>query len=559
MKKVLLFILVIFIVGMAFSFTVQAAKNDESNTIKVFFTSDVYARVTEARDEQNQLMQIGYARLATFIEDNSQNASGTLILDGGNVFHGAPFANLEKGQSIAQILKAVGYDAVAIGNHDLSYGGERLDTLGEQSRAQILSANIKENNKNRYGNSFIKEIDDIKIGVFALSSPQYATKVNPDLVEAWDFGDSASIINDAKIMTEQLRQQGADIIIALTHLGLEPNEYLSANDIAQNVPHIDFILDGNNQASFDNGGFVVEKGVLIMEVGQNMSKVGMVTITQDDDKFHFSPQVFAAADLAEYDNDEDIEKLIKDISAAQEQVLSTVIASTPIDLDGENSHVRSQDTNLARLIATSYKQAANAEISLLNGGDIRQSIAKGPITKGDILNVLTFDNVLVTKKIKGSAIIEALNHGMVYGQGSFPHFDGMVVQYEKVDENTFDGEKTSRSKVLNISVNGQMLQEDREYLVAMSNFLATGGDGYTMLADPEIEQLFGSTTDVFIDFISQANDELILEIDQDIRLTTDNPNQGQDFSRKLTIIILVCVVLIIIYLIYIKRKRKRIF
>ena len=153
--------------------------------VKIVHTNDIHARVEE--DDYNQV--IGMDRLSGIAQTFTEGADGSLMLDSGDTFHGQPIATLVKGESVAKLMKACGYDAMTTGNHDWSYGKDRLKELGGIANVKILSGNIK----NADGTSFfdtdelVKEITKngktLKIGVFGVSDPEMKNKTTPSNVE----------------------------------------------------------------------------------------------------------------------------------------------------------------------------------------------------------------------------------------------------------------------------------------------------------------------------------------------------------------------------------------
>lgn len=489
----------------------------QDTTIKVFFTNDVHSRITEQMDDQGQLTQLGYARYATFIKENAKDAAGKLVLDAGDVFHGQPFANLEKGASVAQILKAIGYDAIAIGNHDFNYGENRLETLGIESGAPLLAANITKDGNLRYQASVVKEIGGVKVGIFGLTTPDTAVLVHPSLISGLDFGTKNSIIQTAGEMVEQLRGQGCDIILALTHLGTNASSGLTSIDLAKEVDGIDAIIDGHSHTRFEND-YITENNTVIVSAGEYLKAAGMLSIEKQGNTYAISAQVFDAAELSQYAPDTQIEKTIEEINEKQIVTLDKVVGKSPFPLDGERANVRSMETNLTKVVSTAYKNYAGAEISLVNGGDIRASLPEGEITQWDIVNTLPFGNTIVVKSVKGKDIVSALNKGWNYGAGSYLHFDGMVVQYEP-----YEDENGKHNRVIEAYVNGEPLEEEREYQVAMSDYIAQGGDGYDMLSEAPLAAQFGSAEEALIEYFSQPGIQGKIErVSEEVRMTTED-------------------------------------
>lgn len=189
-------------IGMVFGLfaavPVQAEDGNASGStifdVKIVHTNDIHARVEE--DDYNQV--IGMDRLSGIAQAFTEGADGSLMLDSGDTFHGQSIATLVKGESVAKLMKACGYDAMTTGNHDWSYGKDRLKELGGIANVKILSGNIK----NTDGTSFfdtdalVKEITKngktLKIGVFGVSDPEMKNKTTPSNVEGLDFQDAVA-------------------------------------------------------------------------------------------------------------------------------------------------------------------------------------------------------------------------------------------------------------------------------------------------------------------------------------------------------------------------------
>ena len=495
--------------------TAAFAQTGETTTIKVFHTNDSHSRAKEVVDSKTgELTNIGFARFKTFID--SQEADGKLILDAGDTFHGMPFATIENGNSIAKILKAVGYDAISPGNHDFNYGYERLDVLSYRAGVKPLAANVTIGGKNAFDKYLIKNIDGVKVGVFGLATPETAYKTNPKNVAGLDFGDKESLIATAQQMVDELQERDCDVIIALCHLGVDPTSDIKSTDIANAVEGIDLIIDGHSHTELDNYKVGETYGA---STGNYLENVGMVTIkVKDGEVLSVEPKLYSAKELKNLPEDSKVKSIVDRIDENQKSILDVVIGKTPITLDGERETNRGGHTNLGRLITSAMLEETGADIALTNGGGIRATIEKGDITKGDVINVLPFGNYIVTKQVKGQDIIDALNFGMDFGAGGFPHFAGMTVEAKKVETTAEDGTTKTKGQVLSILVDGKPIDPNATYTLATNDFMASGGDGYTMLGNYPIENEFSALDEALIRYLSKVGDEGIKAIDAEERL-----------------------------------------
>lgn len=484
--------------------------------ITIFHTNDVHSRVDN------------YAKVKAYI-DGYENK---LLLDAGDTFHGQSIATLEYGSSIAKILKAMGYVATVPGNHDFNYGQDRLLELGEESGVKILASNVKSDGIAKYDEYTIEEVNGVKIGIFGIATPETAYKTNPNNVIGLDFGDIDSITKDAERMVEVLENQGADVIVALSHLGIDSDSEVKATDIAKAVDGIDLIIDGHSHSILENyEEFNKTSDTKVTSTGEYLNNFGQVEITLDENLEikDINLQTINTEELTE--EDDTITELIEGIKEGQEEILNEVVGSTPIDLDGARTSVRYGHTNLGRLIASAMIDETGADVAITNGGGIRDSIKAGDITKNDIIKVLPFGNYIVTKKVKGSDIVAALNHGMVVGAGSFTHFGGMVAETEIIT----DEDGVTRHNVLSIKINGEEIDLDKEYVVATNDFMAVGGDDYTMFANYPTLNEYSALDEALINFIEKIGSEEIINISNEERLIVkeaadeeDNNNQSEN-------------------------------
>lgn len=508
----------VMVLSMTFGTTAFAANDSGTTTIKVFHTNDSHSRIKEIKDDKGNLTNIGFARMKSYID--SQTADGKIILDAGDTFHGQPFATIENGNSIAKILKAVGYDAISPGNHDFNYGYARLDVLAFRAGVKPLAANVTSGGKNAFDKYMIKTIDDVKVGIFGLSTPETAYKTNPKNVVGLDFGTKESVIATAQAMVTELEEKGCDVIIALTHLGVDETSDIKSTDIANEVPGIDLIIDGHSHDTLDNNPV---GSTYIASTGEYLSNLGMVTIKVTKDKeVSVSPEIIPASKLQYVPEDTNVKAIIDKIDNNQKEILNKVIGKTPIELDGKRENVRGGHTNLGRLIASSMLDETGADIAFTNGGGVRATIEKGEITRGDVINVLPFGNYIVTKKVKGQDVIDALNFGMSYGAGSFPQFAGMTVTSAKETVKNADGTTKVVGKVQTVTVNGKPIDPAAMYTLATNDFMAAGGDGYVMFKDYAIENEFSALDEALIKYIIKVGDAGITAVDAEQRLVVTN-------------------------------------
>jgi 2',3'-cyclic-nucleotide 2'-phosphodiesterase (5'-nucleotidase family) len=171
-----------------------------------------------------------------------------------------------------------------------------------------------------------------------------------------------------------------------------------------------------------------------------------------------------------------VQEIVARYQRQSDALLQRAIGETQVDLDGQ--HVRVRETNLGDFVADVMRQAAGAEVALINGGSIRTGIPRGRIMVKDIYAMLPFDNYLVAIRLTGAQLKQALEHGVTSLEersGSFPQVAGLTFTYSR--------SAPAGSRVMDVTVAGQPLDLQKEYVVATNDFLVAGGDGYTAFGD----------------------------------------------------------------------------
>lgn len=481
--------------------------------VKIVHTNDIHARVEE--DDYNQV--IGMDRLSGIAQAFTEGADGSLMLDSGDTFHGQPIATIVKGESVAKLMKACGYDAMTTGNHDWSYGKERLKELGGIANVKILSGNIK----NADGTSFfdtdelVKEITKngktLKIGVFGVSDPEMKNKTTPSNVEGLDFQDAVAY---AKREAATLKAEGCDVVIALSHT-------LDPKNVAAQVDGVDLWLCGHEHIELSESVTTPDGSkTYVSESGHYLNSVGLIDLncTMDEDGSVHVDYEKTSVDYEEaqnYPKDASVTAVLDTIKAENETELNRVIGTSPVELDGVWEHIRIGQTNLGNVITDAYLLATGADIAFENAGGIRASIAAGTVTYGDVINVSPYGNYVVTKKLTGAQIKEMLESSLTIQKNcivandsgewdAWPNDSGSYLQVGGITVR-FDPAQPAGARVLSVQKDGQELDDTKEYTVAVNNYLA-GSDSYPQLANAAEIGEYSCCEELLIQFFEQGSD-----------------------------------------------------
>lgn len=527
-KKILAITLaaLLFLAGVNPAFAQDGNDNPPDGTIAltIVHTNDTHGQY------KNSASTVGFEKVKSI----SDKENADLILDAGDAFHGLPFATIEQGKSTAELLRAVGYDAVCPGNHDFNYGAAALKALGTEEPAvktedsegkadkaqknfKLLNANVvnASDGQNYFQPYITKTVTrgeevSVKVGVFGLISPDIYSSTAPENVKDVRFDDAVEAAK--KTVSKLKNDEKCDVIIALTHIGMTEKEgMLSSRDIAKAVPEINVIFDGHTHAQYSE----VVGNTLIAQTGAYFSNAGIVKIFYEPDSrkiVNTVGHVISPADAEAYESNWEVSKTIEDIEARQKPVLNQVVGKTDVPLEGSAIKTYTEETNLGRVITSAYLETTGADIAFENCGGIRASIAAGDITKGSVIGVSPFGNYLVTKKITGADLKSILEKSLEMGAnnlkayqegkhewpanggGSYLQIGGMKVAY--------DPARSLDNRLVSVDIGGATLDLDSTYTVVTNQFVASNASKYPELAvKPEINQ-YGASEEAVMRYIT---------------------------------------------------------
>lgn len=513
----------------------EVAPQKEEDTV-ILHTNDVHGRIVEEKGV------IGDAKLATVIEkEREKSDQTTLVVDAGDAFQGLPISNSTKGEARAKILNEMGYDAMAVGNHEFDFGLDEVKKYKEILNFPLLSSNTYVNGARLFEAATIvdknKDVEGDEFVVIGVTTPETATKTHPKNVKGVTFTEPIAEVN--KVIEEiqaKALAEGKDYkhYIVLAHLGVDtttPVEWRGstlAEALSKNP-----LLKGKRVTVIDGHSHTVESttygdNVTYNQTGSYLHNVGKITYKSR--QLLGNPSLIAAADAKKLEANPKIEKLVKDIKQKYDaENAIEVVSNSPVELNGDRENVRVRETNLGNVVADSLYQYGQTgfshptDIAVTNGGGLRETIAKGkPITKGNVIAVLPFGNTISQIQVTGQQVFDMFEKSL-----------GSILQVDKagktvLDENGqpllepsggflqisgakvyYDTNLTAGKRVLAIQVKNratglyEKLDLEKVYYLATNDFLAAGGDGYTMLGGAREE---GPSMDAaFEDYLKTAD------------------------------------------------------
>ena len=384
-----------------------------------------------------------YAKVAALKNEcYDRGASAVVLLDAGDFSQGSTYVSLSKGATAVELMNAVGYDAVTLGNHEFDYGFPQLKANLSNAAADFLVTCVNlvdDEGEPIFAPGATAPVTDadgntlFNLTVMGVATPETQTKANPALMKGLTFLSGQKLYDAANAKIKVAREEGnADIVIALTHLGVdassEPNRSI---DFVKNVPGVDIVIDGHSHtvmtASKDNG--------MIQSTGTGLAYVGAFVI----DNATKSVESNGLIDLSTYTKEDASVKAIADkIIGEVDAEYGKVFAKTEVELNGDKEPGnRTEETNMGDLITDAMMWAVKTRmpsinmenaVALTNGGGIRAAIKAGDITKKDVFTVLPFGNTLTVVNVTGAELLEALEASTFctpVSLGGFPQTAGM--------------------------------------------------------------------------------------------------------------------------------------
>ena len=476
----------------------------EHEDIVILYENDVHCAVE------------GYSKLAAMKKELQETVSYVGVVSGGDYIQGNSLGVVSKGGYIAEIMNLVGYDAVALGNHEFDYRIERLDELTAMMNTKPICCNFQKiGDEASYFEPYsMVSYGEVDIAYIGIITPTTVTTASPTQFKDEDGNyiytfNSAELYDMVQDCIDSAQSQGADYIIALSHIGYADDaiygELEDVEDLIRNTSGFDVVLDAHSHSVIESKKMADKDGneVLLSSAGTKFEYIGKLTISGEN----IETQLIKTADyqltdpvVAAY-----IEQIYEEYSILGERkVASSKVDLITKDADG-NRLVRNTETNLGDLTSDAFRYVTNADVGYLNGGGLRSDILAGDVTFNNLLNVFPFNNTVVTAEVSGQTLKDMMEMAMLSypgENGAFPHVSGMtfsvntsiassVVLDEFEEFVGVDGQyRVYNMKVYNSATDTyEPLELNKTYTIAASNFyLLECGSGMKMLENAKIIQ-----------------------------------------------------------------------
>ncbi|HXG94509.1 MAG TPA: 5'-nucleotidase C-terminal domain-containing protein [Blastocatellia bacterium] len=468
-KRISLWIFCVLIFAPVYA-SAQQNRGSASATITILQVNDVY----EISPVDNGKTG-GLARLATLVKQEKARNPASLFLLAGDFLSPSLASKEFKGEQMVDALNAAGLDIAALGNHEFDVDLPTLAKRIGESRFSYLAANVFD--KQKHGQTLagvkpyvIRELGGVRVAIIGLLTTETYTKST--------YGTQVSISDPIPIgirLARQLRRQGADVIIALTHLSLCEDKQLAR------LADVDLIIGGHEHELLQ----AMAGHAHISKMGSDARNLGRVDLHLTRTRAgRFAIRDIDWASLPVNDTVREDEPAAQVVAKWEKRLaekypgLDDKVGHTTEELDALSGHVRRRETNLGNFLADAYRQAFGdeADAALVNSGGIRSDKTYGPgaLTRRDIFNILPFANTLVKARVKGEHLKRLLENGVSRAgeeEGRFPQVSGVTFSY--------DAAKPVGSRVTSIEIGGAPYDPQRSYTMIVNSYIFDkGGDGY---------------------------------------------------------------------------------
>ena len=503
MRIIFIFSIILGVLGCTSATTNE--KTSSTQYLTVLHTNDNHGRFWH-----NEKGEYGMAARKTLLDQLRSEAKikghAVLLLSGGDINTGIPESDLQHAEPDFKGMSLLGYDAMALGNHEFD---NPLSVLAKQqnwANFPLLSANIveKSSGKNAFDAYKIFEKNGLTIAVIGLTTTDTAKIGNPQYIGHLEFKDPVPVT--ANLAKEIKAKYNPDITIAVTHMGHfidakhginAPGDVTLARSLPANT--LDMIIGGHSQEpvcmasenvnddSFkpglacnpdqQNGTWIMQAHEWGKYVGKAEFKLENGELSLLDYKLMpvnlYVEKIQADGTLKEVlaneyiKPDPSLKAFLAKYQAIGAKQIEGTIGSVDARLEGDRNKVRYQQTNLARVIIQAQMNVVGADFGLISGGGIRSSIDAGEISYKDILKVHPFKNRITYMDWQGAELWDYLNTVT-----SFPADAGAYLQYHKLSLERKNG------KLTNVFINGKPFDKNKTYRMSLNSYNASGGDGY---------------------------------------------------------------------------------
>lgn len=529
------------------------ARYSETNApeIVIYFTGETRGAYDHATGK------VSLDKVATLVRETADEVPATFLLDTGDAIQGEFFSNSNEGMAAIEIMTAANYDAMCLGNHDFAYGYRRITWLARFAGFPFLTQASAFEKGDHLSDSVIIDRGGYKLGVFGLTTLE-ARKETRELDK--DFGDAATLLDTAKRKAKALREQGADVVICLSHIGnfsSDVFDYGSVYDIASSVLGINLIIDGhgNGYVSNSNGN------IPIAFADSTQESLGVARFYKTTSGFEVEIDTITAAQMAEVEPDAETAAVISKWSHNADTASGMPIRyNTTALTDFNKTVIYKQETKIGNFVADAQRAVSGADIAFVAAGSIQASLPAGDIYPNNLYSILPCCDSVYIAEVSGAAIVAALERSVSISlrekSCNFLQVSGISFSY------ALGGAEGERVK--SVTVGGELIDPQKKYKLAASDIVVALDGDYDMLIAPFSDATYvGGAADILLDYVSNANSQLEQELEgRIVKLESSKTEQPQKTpeellnSEALIAVELILIVLAFIIVRWLRRKER---
>ena len=470
--------------------------------LTILHTNDHHGRFWKNGDGE-----YGMAARKTVIDgiraEVAQAGGHSLLLDGGDVNTGVPESDLQDAVPDFKGMNLLGYDAMAVGNHEFDKSAAVLKAQRDLARFPMLSANIYRDGQRLFDPYKLFTVGGVRVAVMGLTTEDTVKMAHPDNVRGIEF---RSVIAEAAKLVPELRAK-ADVVIAATHMGhyedgRHGTQAVGDVEMARAVRGIDLVVGGHTQnpacmkaenvldrayvpgsacqPERQNGTWIVQAHEWGKYVGRadfeyrqgsfTLVRYALVPINLKKRVKQADGSTTLVPYTQEIAEDPAMLNLLRPYQDFGQQRLLVEVGQSDAVFAGDRDTVRTRQTALGGLVGQAMMTRTHADLAVINSGGVRDSLPAGKLTYKDLLKVQPFGNTIATVELRGSELLAYLTAvlKMSPGSGAFPQFAGITLVVE-------------HHAVRDARIRGVPLDPAKTYRLAINNFVAAGGDGYPRL------------------------------------------------------------------------------
>ncbi len=404
------------------------------------------------------------------------------VLSAGDMLQGTPISNLTDGRSTIEAANAIGYDALAIGNHEFDWGMDVLRARIEQAEFPFLGANIFQAGTDRHPEwslpYVVIERAGVRLGVVGVTTRSTPSTTKPANVSHLEFRPIAEALDR---YVPEVQRQGVDFVVVVMHAGAYCDDQGTCageamSELAATRASFDYVVTGHTHSRVD----AIVRGAPVVQSFSGGSAYGHGLLRRGPDGSVRRELIEVRAAFAdEVTPDRTIAAVIERYRAEMAREVERVVATL-----AEPLPKRGAEYGLGRLIADAQRAATGAEVAIMNNGGIRRPLDAGPVTYQNLFELHPFQNTLVRLQLDGASLLAALEHALARDGRPDAHVSGLVVRY--------DPAAPAGSRVVAATLaDGRQVQPDSVYTVTVNDFMVAGGSGYVMFMGAETAVMTG--------------------------------------------------------------------